>query len=121
MLSCGGIRQQFSLKENILLSLASADFLKNINVRSHICPDSLITITLNRFVQKTAHYITAQLGKGFSNCDCKCVCVSIIIPKDHLGMLNEDPVDLQFNHSGYLFLASEKSAHIMEENYRTQR
>ncbi|XP_056593228.1 FAD-dependent oxidoreductase domain-containing protein 1 isoform X1 [Triplophysa dalaica] len=71
VLSCGGIRQQFSLKENILLSLASADFLKNIN--------------------------------------------------DHLGMLNEDPVDLQFNHSGYLFLASDKSAHIMEENYRTQR
>lgn len=71
VLSCGGIRQQFSLKENILLSLASSDFLKNIN--------------------------------------------------DHLGMINEDPVDLQFNHSGYLFLASEKSAHIMEENYRTQR
>lgn len=71
VLSCGGIRQQFSLKENILLSLASSDFLKNIN--------------------------------------------------DHLGMINEDPVDLQFNHSGYLFLASEKSAHIMKENYRTQR
>ncbi|XP_055063824.2 FAD-dependent oxidoreductase domain-containing protein 1 [Misgurnus anguillicaudatus] len=71
VLSCGGIRQQFSLKENILLSMASSDFLKNIN--------------------------------------------------DHLGMINEDPVDLQFNHSGYLFLASDKSAHIMEENYRTQR
>lgn len=36
-------------------------------------------------------------------------------------MLNEDPVDLQFNQSGYLFLASEDTAHIMEENYRTQR
>ncbi len=36
-------------------------------------------------------------------------------------MLNEDPVDLQFNHSGYLFLASEEVAHIMEENYSTQR
>lgn len=36
-------------------------------------------------------------------------------------MLNEEPVDLQFNHSGYLFLASEEVAHIMEENYRTQR
>lgn len=35
--------------------------------------------------------------------------------------MNEDPVDLQFNHSGYLFLASEKVAHIMEENYKTQR
>lgn len=36
-------------------------------------------------------------------------------------MENEDPVDLQFNQSGYLFLANENVAHIMEENYRTQR
>lgn len=36
-------------------------------------------------------------------------------------MENKDPVDLQFNHSGYLFLANEKVAHIMEENYRTQK
>lgn len=71
VLSCGGIRQQFSLKENIMLSLFSAHFMKNVN--------------------------------------------------NHLCVVNEDPVDLQFNHSGYLFLASEKSAHIMEENYRTQR
>ncbi|XP_007244777.3 FAD-dependent oxidoreductase domain-containing protein 1 [Astyanax mexicanus] len=71
VLSAGGIRQQFSLKENILLSLASADFMKNIN--------------------------------------------------EHLGVVNEDPVDLQFNHSGYLFLANENVAHIMEENYVTQR
>uniref|UniRef100_A0A667YJW0 FAD-dependent oxidoreductase domain-containing protein 1 n=1 Tax=Myripristis murdjan TaxID=586833 RepID=A0A667YJW0_9TELE len=71
VLSAGGIRQQFSLPENIHLSLASADFMRNIN--------------------------------------------------EHLGVLNEDPVDLQFNHSGYLFLASENVAHIMEENYSTQR
>ncbi|KAM6907367.1 FAD-dependent oxidoreductase domain-containing protein 1 [Xenentodon cancila] len=71
VLSSGGIRQQFSLPENIYLSLASADFMRNIN--------------------------------------------------EHLGVLNEDPVDLQFNHSGYLFLASEKAAHIMEQNYNTQR
>lgn len=71
VLSAGGIRQQFSLPENIHLSLASADFMRNIN--------------------------------------------------DHLGVLNEDPVDLQFNQSGYLFLASEEVAHIMEENYSTQR
>uniref|UniRef100_A0A8C5E074 FAD-dependent oxidoreductase domain-containing protein 1 n=1 Tax=Gouania willdenowi TaxID=441366 RepID=A0A8C5E074_GOUWI len=70
VLSAGGIRQQFSLPENIHLSLASADFMRNIN--------------------------------------------------EHLGVLNEDPVDLQFNHSGYLFLASEGVAHIMEENYKTQ-
>ncbi|CAB1352868.1 unnamed protein product [Coregonus sp. 'balchen'] len=71
VLSAGGIRQQFSLPENIHLSMASADFMRNIN--------------------------------------------------EHLSVLNEDPVDLQFNHSGYLFLASEKVAHIMEENYSTQR
>ncbi|KAM4620176.1 FAD-dependent oxidoreductase domain-containing protein 1 [Polymixia lowei] len=71
VLSAGGIRQQFSLTENIHLSLASADFMRNIT--------------------------------------------------EHLGVLNEDPVDLQFNHSGYLFLASEKAAHIMEDNYKTQR
>ncbi|XP_061905019.1 FAD-dependent oxidoreductase domain-containing protein 1-like [Entelurus aequoreus] len=71
VLSAGGIRQQFSLLENICLSLESANFLRNIN--------------------------------------------------DHLGVLNEDAVDLQFNQSGYLFLASEKVAHIMEENYKTQR
>uniref|UniRef100_A0A3B4WV82 FAD-dependent oxidoreductase domain-containing protein 1 n=1 Tax=Seriola lalandi dorsalis TaxID=1841481 RepID=A0A3B4WV82_SERLL len=68
VLSAGGIRQQFSLPENIQLSLASADFMRNIN--------------------------------------------------EHLDVLNEDPVDLQFNQSGYLFLASEKVAHIMEENYK---
>ncbi|KAA8586584.1 hypothetical protein FQN60_000420 [Etheostoma spectabile] len=71
VLSAGGIRQQFSLPENIHLSLASADFMRNIN--------------------------------------------------EHLGVLNEEPVDLQFNQSGYLFLASEEVAHIMEENYSTQR
>lgn len=71
VLSAGGIRQQFSMSENILLSLHSADFMRNIN--------------------------------------------------EHLSVLNQEPVDLQFNHSGYLFVASEQVAHIMEENYRTQR
>lgn len=71
VLSAGGIRQQFSLLENIHLSLASADFMRTIN--------------------------------------------------DHLSIVNEDPVDLQFNQSGYLFLASEEVAHIMEDNYNTQR
>jgi FAD-dependent oxidoreductase domain-containing protein 1 len=36
-------------------------------------------------------------------------------------VLNQEPVDLQFNHSGYLFVANESVAHIMEENYSTQR
>ncbi|KAF7650339.1 hypothetical protein LDENG_00127520, partial [Lucifuga dentata] len=71
VLSAGGIRQQFSLPENIHLSLASADFIRNIN--------------------------------------------------EHLAVLNKDPVDLQFNHAGYLFLANHDVAHIMEENYSIQR
>lgn len=33
VLSVGGIRQQFSLPENVQLSLFSAEFLRNINVR----------------------------------------------------------------------------------------
>ncbi|XP_056399967.1 FAD-dependent oxidoreductase domain-containing protein 1 [Hyla sarda] len=40
---------------------------------------------------------------------------------EHLGIINEDPVDIQFNPSGYLFLSSEKGAEILEENYRVQR
>ncbi|KAG8568169.1 hypothetical protein GDO81_013908 [Engystomops pustulosus] len=40
---------------------------------------------------------------------------------EYLGILNEDPVDVQFNPSGYLFLSSEKGAEILEENYRVQR
>uniref|UniRef100_A0A3Q2R417 FAD-dependent oxidoreductase domain-containing protein 1 n=1 Tax=Fundulus heteroclitus TaxID=8078 RepID=A0A3Q2R417_FUNHE len=31
---------------------------------------------------------------------------SSVSQQEHLGVMNEDPVDLQFNHSGYLFLAS---------------
>ncbi|XP_077596969.1 FAD-dependent oxidoreductase domain-containing protein 1 [Stigmatopora nigra] len=71
VLSAGGIRQQFSLPENINLSLASAHFLRNIN--------------------------------------------------DHLAVLDQDPVDLQFNQAGYLFLASDKAAKIMEDNFHAQR
>ncbi|MBN3318036.1 FXRD1 protein, partial [Atractosteus spatula] len=71
VLSAGGIRQQFSMLENIRLSLDSSEFLRNIN--------------------------------------------------EHLRVFNEDPIDLQFNHSGYLFLASEKGAEVMEENHLLQR
>ncbi|XP_051904042.1 FAD-dependent oxidoreductase domain-containing protein 1 [Hippocampus zosterae] len=71
VLSAGGIRQQFSLPENIRLSLASADFLRNIN--------------------------------------------------EHLGVPNEDAIDVHFNHAGYMFLASHKGAHVLEGNYKTQK
>ncbi|CAI9606209.1 unnamed protein product [Staurois parvus] len=40
---------------------------------------------------------------------------------EYLGMVNEDPIDIQFNPSGYLFLSSEKGAEILEKNYKTQR
>lgn len=45
VLSAGGIRQQFSLKENIQLSLASANFLKNINVILHCSTHEFIRNT----------------------------------------------------------------------------
>lgn len=47
--------------------------------------------------------------------------LALLSSQEHLHVLDEDPVDLQFHQSGYLFLASEDVAHIMEENYRTQR
>ncbi|GCB64131.1 hypothetical protein scyTo_0004549 [Scyliorhinus torazame] len=71
VLSIGGIRQQFSLPENIQLSMQSAHFLRNI--------------------------------------------------QEHLNVLNEEPVDIQFNPSGYLFLAGKEQSEILEENYRIQR
>ncbi|XP_012821381.1 FAD-dependent oxidoreductase domain-containing protein 1 isoform X1 [Xenopus tropicalis] len=40
---------------------------------------------------------------------------------EHLGVVNEDHIDIQFNPSGYLFLASEEGATVMEENYNVQR
>ncbi|CAJ0918767.1 unnamed protein product [Ranitomeya imitator] len=40
---------------------------------------------------------------------------------EYLGIINEDPIDIQFNPSGYLFLSSDKGAEILEENYRVQR
>lgn len=70
VLSCGGIRQQFSLEENIKMSLFSAEFLRDI--------------------------------------------------KQHLSVLDLDPPDIQFNHQGYLFLASDEGTKIMEENHRIQ-
>lgn len=70
-LSVGGIRQQFSLPENIQLSLFSVDFLRNIN--------------------------------------------------DYLAVVDDPPLDLQFNPCGYLLLASEKSAALMENNVKVQR
>uniref|UniRef100_A0A4W3GWU1 FAD-dependent oxidoreductase domain-containing protein 1 n=1 Tax=Callorhinchus milii TaxID=7868 RepID=A0A4W3GWU1_CALMI len=70
-LSVGGIRQQFSLPENIHLSLDSACFLRNI--------------------------------------------------KENLSVINKDPVDIQFNPSGYLFLASDEGSAALEENYHIQR
>ncbi|KAF6214497.1 hypothetical protein GE061_009240 [Apolygus lucorum] len=70
VLSVGGLRQQFSLQENIELSMASAEFLRNI--------------------------------------------------KHHLSVEGADPPDICFNPCGYLFLASERGTHILQENYNLQ-
>ncbi|XP_014286238.1 FAD-dependent oxidoreductase domain-containing protein 1 isoform X2 [Halyomorpha halys] len=71
VLSVGGLRQQFSLKENIELSLDSAEFLRNIKV--------------------------------------------------HLKVKGQEPPDIQFQPSGYVFLATEKSVDILEDNVKLQR
>ncbi|XP_015354498.1 FAD-dependent oxidoreductase domain-containing protein 1 isoform X1 [Marmota marmota marmota] len=71
VLSVGGIRQQFSLPENVHLSLFSVDFLRNIN--------------------------------------------------EYLAVVDSPPVDLQFNPSGYLLLASEKGASTLENRVKMQR
>ncbi|XP_009080799.1 PREDICTED: FAD-dependent oxidoreductase domain-containing protein 1, partial [Acanthisitta chloris] len=71
VLSVGGIRQQFSLPENIQMSRFSASFLRNIN--------------------------------------------------EHLGVLNEPPIDIQFQPSGYLFLASPEGSARLEDTVQLQR
>lgn len=71
VLSCGGIRQQFSLKENIELSQFSAEFLRNI--------------------------------------------------KDHLTIPEQQPPEINFNPSGYLFLATKNGADIMLKNHKLQK
>uniref|UniRef100_A0A7N4PD97 FAD-dependent oxidoreductase domain-containing protein 1 n=1 Tax=Sarcophilus harrisii TaxID=9305 RepID=A0A7N4PD97_SARHA len=70
-LSIGGIRQQFSLPQNIQLSLFSIEFLRNIN--------------------------------------------------EYLAVPDEPLLDIQFNPSGYLLLASEEKAAVMEHNVKIQR
>ncbi|XP_019364543.1 PREDICTED: FAD-dependent oxidoreductase domain-containing protein 1 isoform X1 [Gavialis gangeticus] len=74
VLSVGGIRQQFSLPENVQMSRYSAYFLRTINV----C-------------------------------------------QEHLGVADEPAIDIQFNPSGYLFLATEERAAMLEENVSIQR
>ncbi|XP_064896393.1 FAD-dependent oxidoreductase domain-containing protein 1 isoform X2 [Columba livia] len=71
VLAAGGIRQQFSLPENIQMSRFSAQFLRNIN--------------------------------------------------EHLGVPNEPPIDIQFQPSGYLFLASPDGAEKLEATVQLQR
>jgi len=70
-LSFSGIRHQFSIVENILLSIYSVKFIRNIG--------SLLQIP------------------------------------------GEDPPDVQFREQGYLVLADDNGASIMEENHKLQR
>lgn len=70
-LSAGGLRQQFSLPENIEMSVFGAEFLRNI--------------------------------------------------EDYLGIDEEEKPDVSFTPQGYLFMATDKSAHILEENSKLQQ
>ena len=69
-LSVGGMRQQFSLPENVEMSLFGADFLRSANRLLHV--------------------------------------EGVDIP------------DINFQPHGYLFLATEDGAQVMEENHQTQ-
>ncbi|VVC44810.1 Hypothetical protein CINCED_3A016377 [Cinara cedri] len=71
VLSCGGIREQFSLIENIKLSKFSAEFLRDI--------------------------------------------------KDYLSIPGQHPPEINFNPSGYLFLATKNGADTMLENHEVQK
>ncbi|XP_072449144.1 FAD-dependent oxidoreductase domain-containing protein 1 isoform X2 [Chiloscyllium punctatum] len=42
-------------------------------------------------------------------------------PTEHLNVVNEEPVDIQFNPTGYLFLAGQEQSAILEENHQIQR
>lgn len=42
-------------------------------------------------------------------------------PQDYLCVPNEPPVDLQFQPSGYLFLASQRGAATLEAGVKLQR
>lgn len=66
----GGLRQQFSLEENIQMSVYGAEFLRNIN--------------------------------------------------EHLSIPGESPIDLNFHPYGYLILATEENAEILNENSKLQ-
>lgn len=71
MLSAGGIRHQFSLQENIEMSMFTTEFIRNI--------------------------------------------------REHLSVLDHEPPDVQFNHQGYLFLATQKQAENLEDCVNLQR
>lgn len=74
VLSAGGIRQQFSLEENIRMSIYGANFLKSM-------PEELKS--------------TVRENEPGEN-------------------------DPQFHQNGYLFLANEKSKHILDSNLKVQ-
>ncbi|XP_072015362.1 FAD-dependent oxidoreductase domain-containing protein 1-like [Amphiura filiformis] len=71
VLSVGGIRQQFSIPENVKMSMYSSQFLRE------------------------SKYLLTVDGK--------------------------DLTDVQFNHQGYLFLATEAGVETMEKNHKVQK
>lgn len=99
MLSAGGIRQQFSLRENIQMSRFSASFLRDINVSG---------------------LYGCYLGGIWGNPAPLTVVPSVSL-QEHLGVPNEPPIDIQFQPSGYLFLASPQQAAALEATVQLQR
>ncbi|NXY08301.1 FXRD1 protein, partial [Pteruthius melanotis] len=97
VLSAGGIRQQFSLRENIQMSRFSASFLRNINVGG------------------------GYVGGGQFGQSSPTHCCPPISLQEHLGVPNEPPIDIQFQPSGYLFLASSQNAAALEAGVQVQR
>ncbi|CAF2057283.1 unnamed protein product, partial [Rotaria magnacalcarata] len=39
--------------------------------------------------------------------------------RDHLSILDDDPVPVSFQHNGYLLCGSEQSVKLFEENHQT--
>ncbi|NXC86093.1 FXRD1 protein, partial [Cercotrichas coryphoeus] len=96
VLSAGGIRQQFSLRENIQMSRFSASFLRDINVCAVVWAGVIWAIQ--------PHSLWSPVSS-----------------QEYLGVPNEPPINIQFQPSGYLFLASPQNAAALEATVQFQR
>lgn len=96
MLSAGGIRQQFSVPENIKMSKYGAEFLKNMD-------------KLGEFECLKKSQIK---NKGITYCADFCT---------HVALDGEVP-DINFRQNGYLFLAgNEEGKNVLQRNNSIQK